>query len=229
MSNLLTGTLLIVTLATVTPQTLVLRDGSRVRIDGLPSIRDGQVVFRSAGGALYSIALSEVDQEATRDASVPVAVNPPAGEPGRPRMADAALPHLMNDTDRLLRELEANHSGIAQPLEAASPRYGSEVDVTARGDEWSWRQRAREFRENLLRAQEELQLLLNREQALQDRILTLRRLGFRANQFTYDTSELVLVREQMDRARLEVVRARRALDQFLDDARRQDVLPGWLR
>jgi len=43
------------------------------------------------------------------------------------------------------------------------------------------------------------------------------------------TSQLGLAREQIPLARLEVSRAQRALDQFLDDARKQAILPGWLR
>jgi hypothetical protein len=229
MSNLLTRTLLIVTFATVPLHTLVLRDGSRIHIHGALTVRDGQVVFRQAGGALYSIALSEVDQEATRSASRPVVVAAPPEEQKKPRLTDLASPRL-NDKERLLHELEGNHSGVAVSRETQpAARSSSEVDVTARGDEWNWRQRARQYRETLLRAQEDLQFLVDREQQLRDRILTLSSLGYRQSQFTYDTSELVRVREQIDHARVEVTRARRALDQFLDDARKQGALPGWLR
>jgi hypothetical protein len=72
-------------------------------------------------------------------------------------------------------------------------------------------------------------MLQTRERKLEDEILTLASRGYRARQFTYQTSELVHVREQIEPAKLEVTRAQRALDEFMDDARRQDILPGWLR
>ncbi len=235
MPNLLVRALLIVTLATVPLQVLVLRDGTRLEVDGPVSVRDGHVVFRRSGGALYSIALSEVDQEATRAASEAVVVSESLGreDDDWPKLTDIASPRLTaEEKDNLLRQLEKNHSGVAASPQTRSeePRPSSSVvEVSTKSEEWSWRERARGYREALLRAQEDLQLLLNRQRELEDRILTFTSLGYRSSQFTYDTSQLGLVREQIPIARLELTRAQRALDQFLEDARKQAILPGWLR
>ena len=77
--------------------------------------------------------------------------------------------------------------------------------------------------------QEELQLLIDRERNLQDEILGLMSLGYKGDQFAHQVLSLAATRDQIPRAQLELERAERALAQFMDDARRQGILPGWLR
>jgi hypothetical protein len=96
-------------------------------------------------------------------------------------------------------------------------------------DEWHWRERARTYQERVRQRQEDLQMLIDREQNLSDEILGLLSLGYNGNQFSYQVLSLARTRDQIPQARLELERAERALSQFMDDARRQGILPGWLR
>ena len=96
-------------------------------------------------------------------------------------------------------------------------------------DEWSWRRTARGHEEAVRRAREELQLLHDRAEQLRQQIRTFLSLGFKPNEFSYQSTELQYTVDAIPRAELEVERAQRALDQFRDDARKQGILPGWLR
>ncbi|PYQ52355.1 MAG: hypothetical protein DMF59_05040 [Acidobacteria bacterium] len=134
------------------------------------------------------------------------------------------------ERDRLLRDLEQNHSGSAPPpapltVVAATPPYERQVNE----DEWSWRHRVREYEEGIRRAQEDVDLLENKAEALKAHITGLLSLGYKPSQFTYDTTLLAYTVDQIPRAQLEVIRAQRLYEQFRDDARRQGVAPGWLR
>jgi hypothetical protein len=134
---------------------------------------------------------------------------------------------------RLIEELEKNHSGVPAPpqpvLEKAPPPPSRGEIAAAREEESRWRREARSHQEAVRRATEELALLESREEELQAKIHGLLSLGFRPHQFTYDTTRLYRTREQIPYARLEVERAQRLYDQFREDARREDVPPGWLR
>jgi hypothetical protein len=240
--------LLTAQVSTISTTTLVLRDGTRIEVSGPIQIDRGRLIFTKPDGKLYSLPVDELDEEATRNA--PIVVKPAdddeaSDEPAR--LGDVVkLQGTPEEQERLLREIEKNHSGTpgdpptatktaaakkggAQTASAGTPA-GSEVDVKSNAkDETYWRDRSRDYRENLLRAQEELELLLKRQHQLEEQILNFVSLGYKGNQFTYQTSELERIKQQIERARLEIVRAQRALDQFLDDARKADVLPGWLR
>ena len=201
--------------------TLILRSGARFDVEGPIREEQGRVMFRT-GGMLYSIPMSDVDLDATRAAvTSPVVVT---GDSDKKLKVSAA------ERDRLLRELEQNHTG--KPAAAlvlsgvAEPHDGSDA---GRGDEWSWRAAARAHEEAVRRATENVELLRSRAAALKHQIEQFFALGYRANQFTYQSSELQLTVDQMPAAELEVVRAQRANDQFRDDARRQGITPGWLR
>ncbi len=74
-----------------------------------------------------------------------------------------------------------------------------------------------------------MDLLESRAAELQAKIHSLVALGYKPAQFTYDTTELQRTRDRLPYARLEVTRALRANEQFREDARREGVLPGWLR
>src|SRR5512140_1534785 len=82
--------------------TLILRNGSRFEVEGPIREEEGRIIFRS-GGSLYSILLRDVDLDATRAAITKpvVATND----------ADRKLKVSGAERDRLLRELEQNHSG----------------------------------------------------------------------------------------------------------------------
>ena len=64
---------------------------------------------------------------------------------------------------------------------------------------------------------------------LQNKIQGFISLGYKPSQFTYDSTQLQNTLEQIPYARLEVTQAIRAYDQFREDARREGILPGWLR
>lgn len=217
------------------PTTLILRNGDRYSIDGPIREEEGRVVFRQAGGALYSVPLGEVDFSATRAAAMPQAVIVVRPEPAAAPKAKEAVKLKVSEAerDRLLRELEKNHSGTpAAPqksLDEALPPPTRQEAEAAKQDEWSWRNRARGYEEAIRRAEENVALLRDRIEQLEQQILGFTQLGYKPRQFTYQTTELQYARDQVPAMQLEVTRAKRAWDQFREDARRQGVLPGWLR
>jgi hypothetical protein len=214
------ATLLLVTALTIPTPTLVLRNGARIDVDG-GSVRqeEARIVFRSAG-TLYSVPAAEVDLEATRAAGANVTVV--KAEPGKLKVS-------REERERLLRELEKNHAGTpASPEALKTPPAPREAAANSE-DEWAWRRSARAHEEAVRRAKEEVQLLNDRVEQLRQQIRTLTSLGYRPNQFTYQTSELQLTIDSIPRAQLEVERAQRALDVFREDARKLGILPGWLR
>jgi hypothetical protein len=213
--------LLLITALSIPTNTLVLRSGQRINIDGSVRQENGRVLFRSAG-ALYSVPDDEVDMDATRAAGIP-AVSQAGGR--------ARLKVTSEKKQRLLKELEENHSGTAAPASALDvPRGPTPAErQQANNEEWGWRHQSRVYEESVRRAQEELDLLTDKAAALQAHITGLLSLGYKPGQFSYDTTVLAYTLEQIPRAELEVQRAQRAYDQFRDDARRQGVMPGALR
>jgi hypothetical protein len=211
--------LLLATAASIQPiltTTLILRNGTQFDVDGPIREERGRIIFRS--GTLYSIPLDEVDMEATR-AAITKAVLATNGPDRKLKVSPA-------ERDRLLRELEQNHSGgpIAELAKVPEPR-----EPESKGDEWAWRNAARAHEEAILRAKENLALLRDRVELLKRQIEQFVALGYRANQFSYQSTELQLTRDQIPAAELEVTRAERANAQFREDARKQGILPGWLR
>ena len=177
------------------------------------------MIFRS-GGALYSVPEAEVDLAATRAVvSVPIVK---AQTTMRLKMSEA-------ERTRLFKELEQNHSGT--PTTAKLPTFPtvSEREQLASPEEWSWRRDAQAYEESIRRAREELDLLRTRAEQLRAHIAGLLSLGYKPRQFTYDSTQLEDMRAQIPRAELEVERAERAYAQFKENARRQGILPGWLR
>jgi hypothetical protein len=209
--------------ATSVPQpilttTLILRDGTRFEVDGPIREEGGRIIFRS--GTLYSIPVREVDMEATRAAvtrTVLVTVD-----------QDRKLKVSAAERDRLLRELEQNHSG--GPVQALNLEKVVEPrEAPDKGDEWSWRSAARAHEEAIRRAKEDVALLRDRAEMLKRQIEQFVALGYRSHQFTYQSSELQVTLDQIPAAELEITRAERANAQFRDDARKQGIMPGWLR
>lgn len=201
--------------------TLILRDGTRFEVNGPIREEQARIIFRTAG-ALYSIPLEDVDLEETRAAvTKPVVVT---------NDADKKLKVSATERDRLLRELEQNHSGTASsdPRRDRLPETREPQDAS-RGDEWSWRAAARAHEEAVRRAKEDVEVLHSRAETLKQQIQQFFALGYRANQFTYQSSELQVTIDQIPAAELQVTRAQRANDEFREDARRQGIMPGWLR
>lgn len=205
--------------------TLVLRNGDRIAVEGPVRETNGVVIFRVAGGALYSIPETEVDVEATK------AINDLAERQSRP--APRPLKVSPAERDRLLRDLEQNHSGTASPLpayDAESAREELPRESTERNpEEWQWRNQARAYEESVRQARENLDLLLDTADRLRAEIRGLLSLGWKPQNFTYQTTRLANIEAQVPLAQLDVQRAQRAYDQFRDDARRQGIMPGWLR
>jgi hypothetical protein len=218
--------LLLITALSISTSQLVLRDGARIDVNGAVKLENGRVMFR-VGGTLYSVPADEVDLVATRAISAPalsvVSVAKPE-EPLRLRVSQA-------ERDRLLRDLEQNHVGKPASAEAfrvpPGPTPGQRDQAT--DDEWSWRRQARSYEEGIQRAQEQLDLLRDRADQLKAHIASLLSLGYKPNQFSYETTQLAYTLEAIPSAQLEVQRAQRANDQFRDEARRRGVMPGWLR
>ncbi|MEA2238011.1 MAG: hypothetical protein QOC81_2735 [Thermoanaerobaculia bacterium] len=200
--------------------TLILRNGTRFEVNGPIREEQSRVIFRTAG-VLYSIPLGDVDLEATRAAVTKAVVV--TNESDRKLKVSAA------ERDRLLRELEQNHSGKASVSSTDRLAEVREVVEPPNGDEWSWRNAARSHEEAIRRAKENVELLRTRAEALKQQITQFFALGYRASQFTYQSTELQYTLDQLPAAELEVTRAQRANDQFRDDARRMGIMPGWLR
>lgn len=203
--------------------TIVLRSGDRIAVDEPLRTDKGMVIFRS-GGQLYSMPAAEIDEEATR-----------AAEAAEQRKEDPVRRLRVSDEERrrLLAELEKNHSGTALPtpislLPTEPPPTRAEVLEQTR-EEWEWRRLARGHEEAVRQAQEEVALLEEEADRLRGEIRSFLSQGFKPEQFTWQTTRLAYAIERLPRAELDLRRTERAYAQFRDDARRQGILPGWLR
>lgn len=218
--NLL-ASLLLLTALTISTPTLVLKSGQRITVDKPVRVENGAVVFRS-GGTLYSVPSEEVDFDATRAAAT--AVNITAADNTSKLRVSAA------ERESLLRNLEQNHAGTPAPKEQTDlPPAAPQRSAASSEDEWSWRNAARQHEEDIRRAKEQLELLQNRADELRSKISGFISQGYKPSQFSYDTTLLASLEEQIPYAQLEVRRAERANQQFQEEARRKGILPGWLR
>src|SRR5437773_8618991 len=102
------GHLLLIATLSIPTTTLVLRSGDRIGVESPVRLESGKVLFRSGGG-FYSVPSEEVDLDATREAALP----PPSQSPTRGRLKVSP-----EERERLLRDLEQNHSGTAAALGA---------------------------------------------------------------------------------------------------------------
>lgn len=244
------ATVILALTAVATPtDTITLRSGERIPVSGGVTLDGSRAVFRGAEGTLFSIPVDEIDIAATE---TPDHI---AGARPRERTAaeDQVLEELIraaekkslssrslvvsaDEKQRLLEELGRSR-GTPEPPRPYVPIYApdsvapvSERAATSRhADEWYWRERARGYEEQVRRRREDLQMLIDKERNLSDEILGLLSLGYNGNQFSYQVLSLARTRDRIPQARLELERAERALAQFRDDARRQNILPGWLR
>lgn len=217
--------LLLATTLSIPTQTLVLKSGVHFAVErGGVTEQDGRVIYRS-GGALYSLPSAEVDFEATRATTTVVEARPEADRV-RIKVSDA-------EKQRLLRELEQNHTGTPASAESLRiPRDPSESQTPLEKgstEEWTWRRQARAHEEGIRQSKEALQLLQNKAERLRSQIAGFVSLGYKPSQFSYQTTELQYTLEALPEAELAIQRAERAYAQFRDDARRLGVTPGWLR
>ena len=232
------ASLLMLTLLAGEPRALVLKSGDLIFVDGAITERGSQLLFRSAG-TLYSLPLEEIDIEATnrkiqRDREI------------AERMAKAdkvaRLKVTPAERDRLLAELKKSEGKPSPPKPAATPApppppvaapappaTDEPSPEELKREERYWRERARSHEEAVRRQKEEIAFLKNREQKLEDEILQLLSLGYTSNQFSREVLQLERTRDDLERAELDLVRVERALQQFYEDARREGILPGWLR
>ena len=214
--------------------TLVLHSGDRIPVEGKPVERDGVITFRS-GGLLYSMPASEIEridsEQETSDQAVTVTTSEANADAKKETPRRKAV--SQEERQRLLAELERNHTGTPPPPGQAPPRLDPpptrEEVKEMRREEAQWRRDARAHEETVRRANEQLELLETRIAELENKIQSFILLGYKPSQFTYDTTQLEHTREQIPYARLEVTQAIRANEQFREDARREGVLPGWLR
>lgn len=195
--------------------TLVLRSGERIAVEGTPRTENGVVTFRSAG-VLFSLPASEVAK-----------IEPNEGTAGDAKPV-RRLRVSPEEQKRLIEELERNHGGTA-PAPPPTLANVPPPPKPAPSDENRWRQEARAHEESIRRAQEELELLETRAEELRTQIQGFFSLGYKPHQFTYQTSQLQYTLAMIPRAKLQIVRAERAYVQFREDARKQGVMPGWLR
>jgi hypothetical protein len=210
----------------ISTPTLVLTDGHRIPVDGAVQMENGRATFHSNGG-LFSIPANEVDLDATRAA---------AASPVITVRPDEKKPLKLNEEARkkLIADIENNHSGKAAPAEAisvATPINGearAEKDAKA-AEEWRWRQDARSHEQAVRDAQDNVNLLRDEIEKLKSQVTGFVALGYDSHQFTYQTSRIVHLEEQLPYAEKELARAQRLNDEFREDARKQGILPGWLR
>lgn len=224
-------------LALLLASTLVLHSGDKIAVEGTPVEKDGVYTFRSEG-KLFSLPASEVLRVESATPKVEAEAKPTVAAPAeeekeKKKPAKGRRPVSEEERKRLLAELEKNHSGTPAPpsqkLPALPPPPTREEVKEQKNDEAYWRSKARSYDEAVRRATEELELLENRVSELEMKINGFIAQGFKPNQFSYDTTLLHKTKEQIPYARLEVTRAVRASEQFREDARREGIMPGWLR
>jgi hypothetical protein len=198
---------------------IVLRSGDRIAVEGAVKEENGVVTFRS-GGALYSMPASEVER-----------IDKVEPKPEAPKVRRLAVSE--EERRRLLEELEKNHAGAPvtelRPIRETPPPPTKEERRAERDEENEWRRRARMHEESVRQAREELELVESRVDELESQIQGFISLGYRPRQFTYQSTQLEQSKEQLPYLRLAVTRAERAYTEFREEARREGVLPGWLR
>src|SRR5205823_11733501 len=108
------------------------------------------------------------------------------------------------ERERLLRDLEQNHSAAPSTPPAIHIPTGPTMEERQQmsADEWTWRRQARSYEESIRRAEEDVDLLQSRAQALKDHIAGLLALGYKPEQFTFDSTQLAYMVDQIPRAQL---------------------------
>jgi hypothetical protein len=216
---------------------IVLRSGAVMNVTEVVRLERGRVIFAGADGALFSIRLSDIDVEAT-DARLQAGGKPGAAgdAPGQSASEEGEylrrrLPVSEEEKRRILAEMEArSHTGRAAPQPAyEEPEPDLRVAIRGKTDEEEWRRRSRAHRDAVERVQRELDLAIRQERQLNDVVLFLAGRSQDASNYGYLVHQLQDVRSMIPRIRISLEQAEQAWQRFQDDARRQGVLPGWLR
>jgi hypothetical protein len=216
---------------------IVLRSGAVMNVTEVVRLERGRVIVAGADGALFSIRLSDIDVEAT-DARLQVEGKPEAAKDAPRQSASEEgeylprkLPVSEEEKRRILAEMEKkSHTGRAVPQPAydeAEPDL--KVSIRGKSDEEEWRRRSRAHRDAIERAQRELDLAIRQERQLNDVVLFFAGRSGDASNYGYLVHQLQDVRSMIPRLRISLEQAEQAWQRFQDDARRQGVLPGWLR
>jgi len=220
--------------STPTASALVLRHGGTIPIREIVDIRDGRIFYLDRGGILYSVDEDEVDLSKTESSPSPRSTR--AGSPAseeRPKRLDLAV--SPEERDRLISEFARTaRRGIAPP-DLPSESRATNVEQEEKEpsptpkDENYWRSNARALRASVERSEQALASAKERERTLSAQILFFAGRSGDASEYSYLVRELEDVRSSIKSLEDQVVTSRRQLAEFLDRARTEDVLPGWLR
>lgn len=215
---------------------IVLRSGTVIAVEELVRVERGRLVFANSEGTLYSIRLGDVDVDAT-DARLPANRRPIEASPQNPvpvveTVLPVKLPVSEEEKRRILEEMEGrSHTGKAKAPATAPSTDRADLDVSVKGetDEWKWRADARRHREAVASARERLDAARKRERELNDLLLFFAGASGDASNYSYLVYQLSDLRSMIPRLEGDLRRAEDAWRLFQDDARRQGILPGWLR
>lgn len=214
--------------------TVLLLDGG-TRIEGeIVERANGRVIVRTTTGVLYSVPESSIRSEfesrppsATTTTKAAVRVVPPR------RLPESKIKVSDEEKNRLLAELSKNHSGKEAPKqswEIPKPEPAeAEIEVTERSDESYWREESRKRDEAVRRATEQYELLTRREREIEDTVRMMLASGVNPDHMGYQMMALADTRTMRAQARLAIESAKRHRDALHEDARREGILPGWLR
>lgn len=213
---------------------IVLLNGAVIEVDDLVRVERGRLIYAGPDGVLYSIRLTDIDVEET-DARLPANRKPkrsapePAQEVSRSSLP-RDLPVSEEEKRRILEEMESkSHTGRPRNPEAEPAEADLEIAVEGETGEWEWRAAARRFNAAIGEAKERLASARQREKELNDLLLFFSGASGDATNYSYLMYQLSDLRSLIPRLENDVRRAERERLQFLDDARRQGIPPGWLR
>lgn len=214
---------------------IVLRSGQVIPVEELVRVERGRLLFVNSRGTLYSLSLSDVDVEKT-DARLPANRRTSEEEvrekPAEDDTAVRKLPVSDEEKKRILAEMEGrSHTGSPANASAIPPDTTPDMEMPVEGenDEWKWREASRRYRDAVERAKEQLEGARQRERELNDLLLFFAGGTGDATHYSYLVVQLADLRSLIPQLQAEVRRAEDAWFQFREDARRQGVLPGWLR
>ena len=216
---------------------LVLHSGHQIAVAG-PIREDGtRLVFRTPAGVLYSLAVDEIDLDATEQlarASDPAEDDPePASEAVTP-LPRRKLAVSEEEKQRLLDEISQNREGKPAPEQRSLSGEGLEEELERldrereerKREERFWREKAGPLRERLEQARDEVAMLEARVRRLEDEVRMVYSLGLDPTGQLY---QLDVARNGLEGARQRVLSAERAWAELQEQARRAEALPGWLR
>lgn len=216
-----------------TPHTLVLRNGAgTIPIREIVAVRDGRVLYRDRSGVLYSIPAKDVDLDASADSKLGSATDETKPSSAKtPRARPLAL--TPEERERLVREFErtARPGKPPAPIETADSTTETRPATkkkTSHGEEY-WRSRSLRLQASVQRATKALADAKQHEQDLTDQLLFFAGTSGDATKYSYLVKELADTRDRIPRLQKAVESAQSDLEAFMDEARRQNVLPGWLR